>query len=68
MIELFFVTCLSVAPASCQDRSLLFTDEMGLRTCMLRGQSEIAKWLETHPRETLREWKCRTAREDGVAI
>lgn len=66
MIELLFVTCLSVAPATCQDRSLLFTDDVGLMTCMIRGQAEIARWLETHPREKVREWKCRIPKADGL--
>lgn len=68
MIELLFVTCLSAAPSSCQDRSLLFTDDVGLMDCMIRGQAEIARWVETHPREEVREWKCRVPREGGVAI
>ncbi|MFV0384454.1 hypothetical protein [Paracoccus sp. (in: a-proteobacteria)] len=68
MIELIFVTCLSAAPASCQDRSLLFADEMGLMTCMVRGQAEIARWLDRHPRERVRAWTCRVPRQDGVSI
>lgn len=68
MIELFFVTCLSAEPASCRNRSLLFGDEVGLMACMVRGQAEMARWIETHPREQVREWKCRTARSDGLAI
>ena len=60
MIELLFVTCLSTDPQSCRDRSLLFSD-LGMMACMVHGQTEIAKWIETHPRETVREWKCRSA-------
>ena len=60
MIELLFVSCLSADPASCQDRSLIFED-MSLVTCMVHGQQELARWQADHPRETVREWKCRTA-------
>lgn len=69
MIELAFVTCLSAAvPASCQDRSLLFTEEVGMMTCMIRAQAELARWIDAHPREKVREWKCRAPREGGVSI
>ena len=60
MIELLFVTCLSGDPQSCRDRSLLFSD-LGMMACMVHGQTEIAKWIEAHPREMVREWKCRSA-------
>ncbi|WP_295043549.1 hypothetical protein [uncultured Paracoccus sp.] len=60
MIELLFISCLSVEPATCQQRSLLFTD-VSVMTCMIHGQQEIAKWQKGHPRETVREWKCRGA-------
>lgn len=65
MIELFFVTCLLSEPEACQDHSLLFEEQNGLFTCMLLGQNELARWVETHPRERVREWKCRRAGEAG---
>ncbi|RJK98529.1 hypothetical protein D3P06_16060 [Paracoccus aestuarii] len=61
MIELFFVTCLLAQPDRCTDRSLLFEERGGLFGCMLQGQSELARWIETHPSERVREWKCRYA-------
>ncbi|SMO60519.1 hypothetical protein [Paracoccus laeviglucosivorans] len=61
MIELFFVTCLIADPKVCHDHSLLFEPKNGLFSCMLMGQSELARWVETHPRERVREWKCRYA-------
>lgn len=65
MIELFFVTCLSVDPSQCRDRSLVYADEIGVMTCMIRSQAELAAWTERHPTERVREWKCRSLREDG---
>ncbi|WP_134682085.1 hypothetical protein [Paracoccus ravus] len=59
MIELLFVTCLTASPTQCQDRSLLFANEVGLMTCMLHGQTQLAQWIETHPRETVQKWGCR---------
>lgn len=61
MIELFFVTCLLSDPARCEDHSLLFEERNGILTCMLEGQLELARWVEVHPGEKVREWKCRRA-------
>ncbi|AUH35172.1 hypothetical protein [Paracoccus tegillarcae] len=61
MIELFFVACLIRAPDQCTDHSLLFQEQNGLFTCMLQGQFELARWLEAHPKDQVREWKCRYA-------
>ena len=58
MIELMFVSCLSADPASCQDRSLVFI-ETNLMACMVHGQQVMAKWADSHPGETVREWTCR---------
>lgn len=58
MIELLFVSCLSADPARCQDRSLIFT-ETNIMACMVHGQQVIAEWVESHPKETVAEWKCR---------
>ncbi|WP_239985981.1 hypothetical protein [Paracoccus sp. SY] len=59
MIELFFVSCLSEDPARCQNRSLIFV-ETNLMACMVHGQQVMAEWIESHPRETVQEWQCRT--------
>ncbi|MDM7458989.1 MAG: hypothetical protein P3W94_006490 [Paracoccus sp. (in: a-proteobacteria)] len=61
MIELFFVTCLIAEPQSCRDNRLPFNERDGLVTCMMQGQNEIARWLERHPTERVREWTCRYA-------
>lgn len=66
MIELFFVTCLIAAPDRCEDHSLLFEEKNGLFSCMLEGQSELVRWIEGHPGERVREWKCRYKGEAQV--
>jgi hypothetical protein len=58
MIELLFVSCLSADPASCQNRSLVFV-ETNLLACMVHGQQVIARWIDSHPKETVQEWECR---------
>ena len=61
MIELFFVTCMLSSPNACSEHSLLFEERNGLFTCMRESQFELARWVETHPDEKVREWKCRFA-------
>jgi hypothetical protein len=29
--------------------------------CMMRAQPEIAKWVDEHPRWTVKRWSCRPA-------
>lgn len=64
MIELFFITCLIDAPDNCRPHSLLFEEKNGLFSCMLEGQHELARWVEAHPKDRVREWKCRYADTD----
>ncbi|NIZ09396.1 hypothetical protein [Pseudooceanicola sp. HF7] len=61
MIELLFVTCMAAtAPQSeaCRERSLLFTDVTPMM-CMMGAQPQLAKWVQEHPGEQVRSWKCR---------
>lgn len=59
MIELLFTTCLSAAPDVCQERQMLFQDVTPTQ-CMVGAQAELAKWTETHPKEHIAPWKCKT--------
>lgn len=61
MIELLFVTCLSLAPTDCRERSLLFTDITRM-TCMVGAQPELAKWAKSHPKWSIGRWKCQLLR------
>ncbi len=65
MIELLFVTCLSVSPTECQERSMLFTD-ISPMTCMMGAQPELAKWVNEHPKWKVSQWKCQMARTSEV--
>jgi hypothetical protein len=58
MIELLFVACLSSEPDKCLERSLLFTDITPMQ-CMMVAQPELAKWVDTHPDEQIRSWRCK---------
>lgn len=57
MIELLFVACLAGAPDDCEERSLLFTDVSPMQ-CLMGAQPELAKWVETHPNQQIRSWRC----------
>ncbi|RJK98530.1 hypothetical protein D3P06_16065 [Paracoccus aestuarii] len=61
MIELFFVTCLAADPAVCRDRSLLYTQDVGLMTCMMGAQTQLAAWAARHPDQRVARWQCRMA-------
>lgn len=67
MIELLFVSCLANAPDQCQERSLLYVDVSPMQ-CLMGAQPELARWVETHPNEQIRSWRCRavsTAERDA---
>ena len=68
MVELFFITCLINAPDICREHSLLFEQRNGLFTCMLEGQYELARWVETHPNDRVQEGKCRLPRQEDPQI
>nr|WP_111298400.1 hypothetical protein [Paracoccus saliphilus] len=65
MIELLISACafsaqLSKPAPECRDFSFLFDGrEVSIMTCMMHGQSEIAKWSEAHPGGDVERWICR---------
>lgn len=65
MIELFFVTCMVATPEICKNNSLLFEERGGLFGCMMQSQNELARWVASHPGESVRAWECRYAGSGG---
>ena len=59
MVELLFVACLSTAPETCQERSMLYQD-ISPMTCMMGAQPALAEWVEGHPNWTIAQWRCRS--------
>ena len=57
MVELLFVVCLSTAPETCINRSLVFTDITPER-CVIGAQPELAKWIAAHPNYRIARWRC----------
>ena len=58
MIKIVFLACLAGDPNVCEERSLLYLD-MPMMFCVLRAQSELALWHESHPKWQVRNWSCR---------
>ena len=62
MIELLVSVCLIAEPARCQDVSLTFSGEsVTPMQCLVGAQSEIARWVDTHPRWAVKRWRCQPA-------
>jgi hypothetical protein len=61
VIELIFVACLRTDALQCDERSRLYTAEIGLMGCMVTAQAELAAWSETHPAFRVVRWSCRWA-------
>ena len=61
MIELIFVTCLSLSPQDCETRSLLYTD-ISPMACLMGAQPELAKWVNSHPGYSIQSWRCQAIR------
>lgn len=59
MLVLALSVCLSASPAECKDVHLTFlADNATPFQCMRMGQPEIAKWSLSHPKWTVKKWRC----------
>lgn len=68
MIEIVLSVCLVANPGSCKDVNLTYMAEsVTPYQCMVYGQSEIAKWVNVHPKWKVQRWKCGVAREYAKA-
>jgi hypothetical protein len=62
MIELALVACLAADLTKCKDVGLVYdTESLTQMQCMMGAQPEIAKWVDEHPRWTVKRWSCRPA-------
>lgn len=59
MIEIVVAVCLIDVPNQCKDvRFTFMAESVTPHQCMQHGQTEIAKWMESHPNWTVRKWRC----------
>lgn len=66
MLELVFTVCSIVTGARCHDVTLTFEQPQGFvlaYACGMTGQSEMAKWKESHPNWSIGSWRCGPAGE-----
>lgn len=62
MIELVIAACL--ASGNCRDFPLLYDPrEVSMMTCLISGQSEVARWHADHPDWQIVGWRCGVADE-----
>ena len=56
MIELLIAACLV---SGCREFPLLYdAREVSLMTCMVSGQTEVARWQASHPEWRVARWRC----------
>lgn len=58
MIALVFVTCLQISPTVCEERSLLFSEQMTPMACLMNAQPHLAEWRATHPDWKISSFRC----------
>jgi hypothetical protein len=64
MIELLIAACL--LSGECRDFSLLYDSrEVSMMTCVISGQTEVARWKSGHPDWRIVRWRCGVAGEAG---
>jgi hypothetical protein len=68
MIVLAFVVCLQTDPTVCEDRELVFAEEMSPMACAMRAQPQLAQWAQSRPKWRITEWRCRTVDMREVKI
>lgn len=66
MIEIVFVACLGIAPATCERHALQFAD-VTLMACVTGAQPQLARWAGEHPGWRIQSWSCRQASLDRNA-
>ena len=67
MIELVIAACLSAG--ECREYRLTYdARDVSLMTCMVAGQTEIARWHAEHQGWRVKRWHCGIARELGQRI
>ena len=69
MFELVFFACLIADPQTCKDVHLTYEGQrVSLMECAVVGQSEMAKWIEGHPKYRIGKFRCGTPRQAETDI
>ncbi len=66
MLELIIIACLN---GQCREFSNLYSaDDVSLLTCMMSGQTEVARWHESHGEWQIQRWRCDVAPRREVRL
>lgn len=60
-IELVIVACSILHGAQCKNERMIFFSSQGslpVFECARYGQSEVAKWSQSHPNWRVQRWRC----------
>ena len=69
MIEIILSVCLIAQADECKDVHLRYLgDSVTPMQCLMGGQPQIARWIEGHPKWTVKRWKCGRVRTTQRAI
>jgi hypothetical protein len=68
MIELVFVACLTANSGHCEEKSMLFAENLTPMACMMQAQPELAKWVNEHPKWQVSKWSCRSGNTRRASI
>jgi hypothetical protein len=68
MIVRVFLACLRATPDLCQEQRISYLPEIGLMTCMMQAQPQLAEWLQSRPDLTVARWTCQFSDPRGVKI
>ncbi|QBX33934.1 hypothetical protein E4L95_22275 [Paracoccus liaowanqingii] len=56
MLELIIIACLH---GQCREFSNLYDPaEVSMLTCMMSGQTEVARWQQAHAGWQVKRWRC----------
>lgn len=58
MFELIISACLISSPKDCNEFHLTYLGNITPMQCMIIGQPEMVKWAGSHPKWTIRKWRC----------
>jgi hypothetical protein len=58
MIALILTVCAVSNATDCRDETFYFESNGSVVGCMFEAQPWIAEWASTHPKWTVKAWKC----------
>ena len=57
-INLVITVCAVLAPANCEEKTLVFASTFSLQQCLMAAPPYIAQGIGQHPQYTAVKWRC----------